>query len=348
MNKSNVVQLLTRQSLRRSFVFDVKFLGKRSFSTSAAAEATPITSIPLEKQQQPRPIFPWRHERKDIFLPRLTPGTKEYETIVAFPTPQEPFAFLFLGVPLWDAFLMGGWKRDLSENMTYAFLQGLAGIMSNVYRVPVGSSKVDDADAVKFSFPLHGASEDDDEDDDHAEKPLDIHQMLSSPLQKIFESAHESGRDQLRILLETKPVKSFFYRLYVVPFFTRDAVEADSNILKTLYNNGNPEWNTVFNMLQSHSVESLERYTFVETTVAAEVYIICEEKFQVVDAETGVVLQGPEGAPVTQEVGHMVTFEMTTKNRIDDHFPYFIRTEPGNWQIVDIDDLVSTKKWYHI
>uniref|UniRef100_A0A7S3P9X7 Uncharacterized protein n=1 Tax=Amphora coffeiformis TaxID=265554 RepID=A0A7S3P9X7_9STRA len=228
--------------------------------------------------------------------------------------------------------------------MTYAFLQGLAGMMSNVYRIPVDSTLVDDDDAVKFSFPFEGVSREDEDD----KSVLDIHQMMAPDLRKLFESAHESGRDQLRILLETKPVKSYFYRLYVVPFYTRDDLETHSSVLKKLYNNGSPEFNTMFKDLHEHAYEALDRFGYVETTVAAEVYIICEEKFQVVDAETGVVLQGPEGVPMAQEVGHVVTFEMTVKNTIDDHFPYWIRTELGNWQILDIDDLVSTKKWYHV
>ena len=89
-----------------------------------------------------------------------------------------------------------------------------------------------------------------------------------------------------------------------------------------------------------------------ETTIAAEVYLECEETFCVTDAETGVVLQGqapaPPDGPALRRVGHVVTFEMTTRNRLDEQFPYFLRTDPGNWQMTDIDDLVSVKKWYHI
>lgn len=365
MKSRQTMYMLARFPLRKSLFTPRRRSAwrPRSFSSSsvgtpdpAAAAAAAVDALPLEKHQPVRPIFPWRHEQKTIVLPRLDPKTEEYEATKPFPTPQAPFAPLFLGVPLWDAVLFGGWKTDLAENMTYAFLQGVTGIMSNVYRIPRDSAFVDEKeDAIKFSFPSSEQSQasvstddDDDDDDNNNEGLVDLNDMLAPTLRKLYESAHENGRDQLRILLETRPLRSIFYRLYAVPFFTRDAIEADPGLLKKLFNDGRPEWNTVFEAMQSRSLEQLQLYDFVETTVAAEVYIICEEKFQVVDAETGVVLQGPEGVPVAQEVGHVVTFEMTAKNRVSDSFPYWVQSEPGSWQITDIDDLVSTKKWYHV
>ena len=342
MNVLNPIRFLAHRPLRHSFVVGTNFVARRSFSSPDAA-ADAVGAIPLEKQQPVRPIFPWRHESKIYSLARFTPGTKEFETTVPFPTNQTLFASMFLGVPLWDIFLFGGWKADLSKNMTYAFLQGLAGIMSNVYKIPRDSALVDNEGAVKFSFPLEDASKDGDD-----ESPPDLNQMLAPPLRELFKSAHESGRDQLRILLETKPKKSLFYGLHVVPLYTRDAIEADPSILKTLYNNGDPDWNELTSIMHTRSLEQLERYGYVETSVAAEVYILCEEKFQVIDAKTGVVLQGQQGAPIAQEVGHVVTFEMTSKIRVRDTFPFGYRIELGNWQIIDIDDLVSTKKWYHV
>ena len=326
----------------------------RSFSSvgtpdTADPSAATIDATTLAQQKQiSRPIFPWRHEPPTDVLPRLTPGTKEYETIIPFPTPQQPFASLFLGVSLWDAFVTKRWKPELTESMTYAFVRGLAGIISNVYRIPFETSSLDN-EKVKFSYPVQekeSTSENGNTDDSSYCPQVD--QMLAPPLRELFKSAHESGRDQLRILLETTPVRSHFYRLYAIPFFTRDVIEKDPSILTKLFNDGKPDWNTVFEILQTRCFEQLDRHDYVETTIAAEVYIICEEKFQVLDAETGVVLQGPEGVAMPQEVGHVVTFEMTARTHPSDNFPYLLHGEQGNWQITDIDDLVSSKKWYHV
>jgi hypothetical protein len=240
--------------------------------------------------------------------------------------------------------VVGKWKAELSDSMTYAFLQGVSGIISNTFRIPYDSG-TGDSESVSIQYPYEGETP---ANDDPKLYCPQVDQMLSPPLRKLFQSAHASGRDQLRILLETRPVRSTFYRLYAVPFYTKEALEADPSILKTLFNGGKPEWGTVYESIYTRSMEQLELYDRVETTVAAEVYVICEERFQVVDAETGVVLQGPEGASLTREVGHLATFEMTSTNYQEEAFPYGIRTERGNWQLIDIDDLVSTQKWYHM
>jgi hypothetical protein len=240
--------------------------------------------------------------------------------------------------------VVGKWKAELSDAMTYAFLQGVSGIISNTFRIPYDSG-TGDSDSVSIHYPNEGETT---KSDDPKQYCPQVEEMLSPPLRKLFQSAHESGRSQLQIVLESRPIRSAFYRLYAVPFYTKEALEADPSILKTLFNGGKPEWSTVYESIYSRSMDQLELYDRVETTVAAEVYIICEERFQVVDAETGVVLQGPEGAPLMQEVGHLATFEMTSTNHVEDTFPYRILTELGNWQLVDIDDLVSTKKWYHL
>lgn len=316
------------------------FVGTKCLSSVGTTDATAdVGSLNLTKQV-PRPIFPWRHEPAENLLPRLT----DSNVVTPFPTPQEPFASLYLGVPLWDSMVVGKWKAELSDSMTYAFLQGVSGIISNTFRIPYDSG-TGDSESVSIQYPYEGETP---ANDDPKLYCPQVDQMLSPPLRKLFQSAHASGRDQLRILLETRPVRSTFYRLYAVPFYTKEALEADPSILKTLFNGGKPEWGTVYESIYTRSMEQLELYDRVETTVAAEVYVICEERFQVVDAETGVVLQGPEGASLTREVGHLATFEMTSTNYQEEAFPYGIRTERGNWQLIDIDDLVSTQKWYHM
>jgi hypothetical protein len=110
--------------------------------------------------------------------------------------------------------------------------------------------------------------------------------------------------------------------------------------------------------MRSNPGESFKKlYKFVEeqeklhgklsTTVEVQVLVECDEIFQVVDLNTGVVLQGHEDGLV-RSVVHLVRMEKTVETYDNDNtFPYSPVIRQGNWQITDIDDLLGhTKKWY--
>ena len=218
--------------------------------------------------------------------------------------------------------------------MTYAFVQGVSGIVSNVYRIPLEETIVEN-DTIRFSFPLpekDGTKTAATQGDSEVFAPH-VENMLGEGLKKLFESAHKSGCDQLRITLESKPVSSQFIRLHAVPNLTSREIEEDPTCTATVLDDIRAG-----NVLAV--VEHYLPHPGKATSVAAEVKIICEEKFQVTDAETGVVLQGSEGVPATNLVCHVVTFE--TQIRYDEQS----WLERKNWQLIDIDDLVSTKKWF--
>ena len=78
-------------------------------------------------------------------LQRLIPGTEEYflkgHLLGAGLTSSNPAmdtlatAFLFLNVPWYTClFFFKQWKRDLAEDMSWAFTQGVSGILSNTFR----------------------------------------------------------------------------------------------------------------------------------------------------------------------------------------------------------------------
>jgi hypothetical protein len=268
-------------------------------------------------------------------------------------TSEEALAYFFLGVPFLDTvFFKRQWKSELSENMTYAFTQGLSAIISNTFDVPI--TDMSSSKTLKFAYDPGKSTEDVGEDVSQFDS-AQYNQMIAPPLRKLFQSAHESGRDQLRIILETKPIENRFLCLYGIPCLTRDEVEQDRAILREVFCLDVPKdirGKRMYNEIYKRTFEKYDAGQVVNGTVAAEVYIVCEEKFQVVDAETGIVLQGSEGIPVTQEVGHVVTFEMEARSFAskEDYAEAknFIGSLPGNWQITDIDDLVSVKKWYHM
>jgi hypothetical protein len=89
----------------------------------------------------PKILFPWRHQEGP--LPRLDPGTMEHTlnphlltttkmkpgnvTLNAFAT-----AYMFLDVPLYQFFFFSAWKQEMTESMTWAFTQGVTGLLSKL------------------------------------------------------------------------------------------------------------------------------------------------------------------------------------------------------------------------
>lgn len=88
------------------------------------------------------PLFPWRHSAE--LLPRLDPTSPEFEekgpllggdVYSSHPLLDElATAWMFMNVPWYHLIFFRDWQDDLAENMSWAFVQGVAGILSNVYR----------------------------------------------------------------------------------------------------------------------------------------------------------------------------------------------------------------------
>lgn len=86
-------------------------------------------------------IFPWRHE--DHLLPRLVEGTLEYTTHGQLLTSSKmnagnttlnalATAYMFLEVPLYQFLFFASWKAELADSVSWAFTQGVAGLLSNL------------------------------------------------------------------------------------------------------------------------------------------------------------------------------------------------------------------------
>ena len=477
-------------------------------------------------EQKPRPMFPWRHDIQPI--PRLIPGTKEFVEartgMFRDPTWQfwtERFnAFSILGVPATTVtFRFNQWKQSLANDSMYAFTSGVAGIVSNTYRIPANSvsSEVKEIDAISF------VDRDDDDDDDtttmihfnyppdndHADptalskqmndeilsilkhafdidnieesndgttqtknqiqtsgsptkdfkngealgrdgkpnalaepmasdpstahaldksivndkvnapeissvtatsdtsnvsngpptyssvnesqnldgsssssslndsalneesqrhpafsKPLisksygseiratksssnvsgtdnaeqdqfcsNINDMMIEPLRKLYQSAHESGRDQLKIKLHVRPIDAKFLSLIAFPNVSREQGPAK---IKIMQEKGARSFRDVFDYVYSDVMEDQK----LETTVEMQVCITCLESFHVIDSQTGVVLQGSVGG-LPQHVTHIVRFERTVRTDVEE-----LTSTYSNWKITDIDDMLGHKAWY--
>ena len=173
---------------------------------------------------------------------------------------------------------------------------------------------------------------------------LDLSEMLIRPLKRLFESAHESGRDQLLIRLQMEPISAHLLSIACIPYVSREEASSDPEKIKKLrslrFLSAREGYQTVMQTLEG----DLQRHGKLETTVEIQVLVVCREIFQVQDRVTGQVLQGSPDAS-EQEVGHVVRLETTSVQElnIDNGSFFFYQT---NWQITDIDDLVSPVAWY--
>jgi hypothetical protein len=95
------------------------------------------------KKDAPTILFPWRHETS--LLDRLTPGTLDYVTKghLLSTTKMKPgnatlntyaTAYMFLDVPWYSLVFGSSWKSELTDSMAWAFSQGVAGLLSNLYQ----------------------------------------------------------------------------------------------------------------------------------------------------------------------------------------------------------------------
>eukprot|EP00523_Entomoneis_sp_CCMP467_P008325 CAMPEP_0168726842 /NCGR_PEP_ID=MMETSP0724-20121128/4874_1 /TAXON_ID=265536 /ORGANISM="Amphiprora sp., Strain CCMP467" /LENGTH=533 /DNA_ID=CAMNT_0008773663 /DNA_START=144 /DNA_END=1746 /DNA_ORIENTATION=+ len=293
---------------------------------------------------KPRPLFPWRSAGLDDLLPRITPGTTEFRRLIALPTSDAWCAWFFLNQGFWSCFVTDEWKRELERGMTYAFTRAVAGIVSNTYRVPL-STVLGDAEQeekqqddtspqfdVSFTYPppspppssSDNSSKEDKETESNGNNSRnfcpEIPDMMRPELRRLFQAAHESGVHQLRIRLQLVPVRTYFHRLYCLPFLTRHHVtDVNTEVLQEAFlkngsNNNDskkaPPQEFYFDMNSLYSISmGLMQQQFtnpamkttstgspvLETTVAAEVLIICQEVFSVWDAETGELVQGYDG-----------------------------------------------------
>jgi hypothetical protein len=340
---------------------DVILAGRRNVSTSrtsaeatateATADADAAAAKLLAKSPAtlhlPKPIFPWRSETE--LLPRFIPGTPEYAKDIRVPaTFRSIVAFCFLNVPWYQLLFTGNaHEEDIAHSTSWAFAQAVAGVVSDVYQVPLADIALDDK--VNFQFPPPDGGAVLEGDDKNKDKSSEGESMLARPLRNLFESAHESGKSQLRIRLEMQPKSVMFHSMFALPFVSRAAVEKDPSLLEKTYRNmrlmrSNPQEG--FRNVYKGVEEQQNKNGKLSTTVEVQVLVECDEIFQVVDLNTGVVLQGHEDGLV-RSVVHLVRMEKTVETYdSNDKFPYYPDIRQGNWQITDIDDLLGPKKWY--
>ena len=182
----------------------------------------------------------------------------------------------------------------------------------------------------KSQIPSSSSTPNNKEDDEFCSN---ISNMMIEPLRKLYQSAHESGREQLKIKLHMRPIDAKFISLVAYPNISRTDGPEKIKVLREMVAQG---FNVVLDFLMAEMTEGKS----VQTTIEMQLWITCLESFQVIDSESGVLLQGSEdGLP--QEVTHIVRFERTIEVGRD-----LNSSKDDGWVITDIDDMLGHKAWY--
>lgn len=313
----------------------------------------------------PRAIFPWRHEVEP--LPRLI--DREVDGGLLGPgvpnTAMPPFGeFLFrhfvfqaaaaqLNIPWYERLLSSKWKQDLADGSAWAFSRAVAGVLSNTYRVPYDD--ILSHDDVDFQHTTKFGSSQDEEQFPESEF------MLDEKLRNLYEAAHDSGKEQMLIHLQMKPMSSKLKSMMFIPFLTRAAVK-DCPALRHTFRNmamqlvekerelgRNLSTGEAINISTKQMKElALERvknhadgYGVLEGTVIAQVLVNCNEVFSVKDLATDKLVQG-DGQE--RYIPHLVRLEMVVEGRFYDNG--LSTSHISNWVITDWDDLLGGNLWF--
>ena len=369
------VPLLLRGGGRSKLEFCLRCLSSVTDAVNPADAAAKLAAV----SQPTRPIFPWRHT--DTPLPRLTPGTPEAMEDYLFPSKYYFLcAIVYLNKSVWERPTWSrelaesaawAFAQGVAAIVSNRYEIPIENVVSSgddpevTFSYPSNDdlSKQDETETEhspsSFSSdgetgsPAHEESSTVDDQDETRDKKAtletpsstraapDTESMISRPLRELYRSAHISGKDQLRIRLQTKPIDAVLYNLACFPSLTRDMATRNPEKFRALVHDLS---SYQFSDRLADHVEKVTSTGKMETTMEIQVVIKCEEIFQVFDATTGALLQGSQDGAV-RIVTHLARFETTSVFAPTDRFPYF-RTIVGNWQLTDIDDLLGSKTWY--
>lgn len=308
-------------------------------SVDSPSRAEDLLRCPAKKIDPPL-LFPWRHT-SDL-PPRLVERQKKYSyNWMSYDTSTFGISALtarmYLGVPF-TRLLGESWKRELAESCSWAFAQGVAGILSNVYEVPFDKIASNNDDDVSLEFNSTYLNEDSQNgnstpDDTPSEETMAMESIMETKLRNLYSSAHESGRNQLEVYLASKPTGAHLHSLHALPGLSRSLAENHPDILADIEKEKS----------RSRDASYLDRILVktgqIETTLFAEVLVDCDESFRVRNLESGATIQGYNDGKVRQVV-HGVRLERV------------MRWAPGegkqasNWCITDIDDLLDGNRWF--
>lgn len=324
----------------------------RQHSSSSPNEAT--SEAPSQDETTPlqQPIFPWRHEVTP--LPRLVEGTLDHATkgellsTVSVQTGNVQInalasAFMFLDVPWYQLFFFASWKGELAESMSWAFTQGVAGLLADMtlQTVPI-TNIINDTYEVRFHTKIGAVATSnprvEQEQTAVDETVVPLSNMFEPKVMDLFQSAKKNITKETEICLKLVPYSAELVSLYAIPYLSRRNTQSDQALLefyRTMMKKPSMDRTNDLNKLRKDKLET----GIMESTVIAQVLIWCNEVFYVKDVETGKVIQGSDDNDVIRNIPHLVRMESTIKTtkKSDGSF----QNIQENWIITDIDDMLD-------
>jgi len=353
-----------------------RLLSRLPSTPSGAASTTTATTKAADlawKVSKPNAIFPWRHEetnslewlqRGQKFGPRMPPMNRLGTAVMIHGTAANALNISWYDLPFTK------WKQELADSSAWAFSQAVAGVLSNTYCVPLESIvKEDAAFEVDFLYtttttttPPTGNTEKESDKTLNDEMALNVDDMIEGSLKTLYQAAHESGRQNLQITLQTNPVGAHFISCFWIPYLTRQQVKDKPAMKRTFYNMRDTVEHELelsgktpstidamtatmkeLDKLARRQTKDYEQHSCVESTVVLLVLVECDEIFSVVDLETSKVIQGHEDHKI-RRVNHVVRLEQVANWVMHDTQGFFV--ENGPWQITDWDDLLEGNIFY--
>jgi len=290
------------------------------------------------------PIFPWRHEEDK--LARFIPGTEDHEAkghlLSTVNTPlgnatlnAVTTAYMFLDLPIWQLFFFSDFKAELTESVSWAFVQGMNNLLLKLAKEPYSTDAREDIDfLITLSQPSTMESSEEEESPDLQE----LDSILETQLLDLYQSSAKNFANGNEIFLKCKPYSAELVSLYCIPYVSRSNILTNPSLLtfyKKMLEKSAGEKQADLAQLRKEHLETGK----MESTVIAQVLVWCKERFYVKDTSSGTILQGQEDDE-EKDVPHLVRMEMIVKTVKDSSRGNFTNKQ-GNWIITDIDDLVG-------
>jgi hypothetical protein len=306
-------------------------------------------------------VFPWRHE--DHPLPRFVEGTDEYVRLghLLYSVTNQvgdrrmnmlATAFMFLNIPLYQLLLFGSWKGELADNMSWAFTQGVAGLLSHWTTT---SSKtiswntiIQDTYEINFHTTVGGRlnngvqqAETTTEHSKQVNDPegsMPLQNILEKKLIDLYTKARDSIAQETEICLKTYPYSAELVSLDTIPYISRENVKKDTKLLafyRELMCKPPQDRNSGMTKLRKEKLEA----GIMESTVIAQVLVWCNEVFFVKDVESGKVIQGTDDFNTGRNVCHLLRMESRVRTVKDQQGSF--KNIQDDWIITDIDDLLG-------
>lgn len=348
---------LVRSRCRATCRLGPSTIMRRYFSSDQAAEDTRKTTK-----------FPWRHStslipRVELDQLRLKKGGWRYRFALGL---WQCSTAIAMGKQVSEVVGSNEWRKELAEDSGWAWTLAMAALLSNTFRVPVDDLLSREAGDLKINFSYttpYTKSEATQSSDEQPEvkagneaNGTDAFGVVDGVLEKdyvrVFQNFHRKSHEHqsllqlnpMEITLNTKPIDAELHLIHCFPFLSRDAVNADPSKRK--------EWDEVlsgaadgpavfYQKLKAFGDKEVVERGKIQTTIMADVLVMCLESFRVKDLTTEEVVQG-DG--VERTVSHAVRLEMDVILDVTKEESVYIVSD---WRIANVDDMVGSSDFWN-